>query len=273
MATPIDVDAWLNLLPARSLLHEVPSPAARRALAQMPASTTVAALETQIVRGRREGGIDAQACRDLGRAVRDTRRAIRTRGIVDIRPPRPNWIVPDSVGFALEGKSSNISTRKSRVGLFLERLAYEENRIASERRALLRAADLIAGSRSHPTWFYWYSPQTVDLVRRTSHETLFEMNSLMSRTMDSLGASASISTWEESIDVVSRRLPLGIAIAQGPTRRCAQLIRKLENLGVHALGGLTILSTDSMRFLQAVHLSTLEGCSNALRGALRPLVS
>ncbi len=202
---------------------------------------------------------------DLARAVRDLKRDLRGRDIRDVRPARSNWIVPDSVGFSLEGKSRDLARRKSHICGELEELACDRGRPAAQRRASQRVGELITASRSHPTWLYWYSPQTIALARRSSYETQFEVNQLATSTLRGLGIDVTISCWQEAIGVVSRRLPLGLVLANSPSRRCIQLVRKLERLGVLTVGGLTILSTDSLAFLRSIQLSTLEACSNALK--------
>jgi hypothetical protein len=206
-----------------------------------------------------------EAYSDLARAVGKLKRDLRSRDLRDVRPARPNWIVPDLVGFSLEGKGRKLASRKSHLCTSLGDLTYDGHRSPAQRKALERVAELITSSRSHPTWLYWYSPQTIALVRRSSYETRFEVNKLATETLRRMGIDTTIACWEEAIGVVSRRLPLGLVVANSPSRRCTHLIRNLERLGVLTLGGLTTMSTDSVEFLHSVKLKTLEACSNALK--------
>jgi hypothetical protein len=202
---------------------------------------------------------------DIMSAVRYLKRTLRGRDIRDVRPTRSNWIVADSVGFSLEGKSRDLSRRKLHISGELRYLAHDTDCSSQQTRALVRVADLIDASRSHPTWLYWYSPQTIAIARRSSHDTLFEVNDVVARTIRTIGVHTSISSWEECIGVTSRRLPIGLVMASSPSGRSVRLIRKLERAGVLTLGGLTVISTDSLDFLASLQLSTLENFSRALR--------
>lgn len=206
---------------------------------------------------------------NLTRAVTELKRQLRTRDIRTIRPARPNWIVPDTVGFSLEGKGQTLARRRLHVCTTLKKVKSNGHCSPAQSNALVRVADLIGCSASHPTWLYWYSPQTIALVRRASYQTRFEVNKLATDTLRSLGIATTIARWEEVIGVVSRRLPLSLVMVNSQSRRCSQLLRNLERLGVLTLGGLTIMSTDSSDFLRATKLQTLEACSNALRDGLR----
>lgn len=128
---------------------------------------------------------------------------------------------------------------------------------------------LLSDSDGFPTWMYWLSPSTVNLVRKASHDTMYEVNRLANEVTRDLGLLGTISTWERSIGLVTRRLPLGVVMAGATTRRTTGLLLKLERLGVGTLGGLTITSTDSMRFLERVQQETLEEVSSVLKGAHR----
>lgn len=275
MVTPIEasydlrVGDWLNLLPASCLHQYLVSPAAHRLLSSLRPTVSVSALEDLIAHHEVRTGRRLKSYSELARAVSNLKRALRGREIRDVRPTRSNWVVPDTVGFSLEGKSRYLASRKSHISAALTNLACQPASAPVQRQALRRVSSLVAKSRSHPTWLYWYSPQTIALVRRSSHQTLIETNQLAAKTISDLGFRTTISSWEESIGIVSRRLPLHLVMACNPSSRCIQLIRKFERLGISTIGGLTIVSTDSMAFLNAVQLGTLEACSSALKDGRR----
>lgn len=128
---------------------------------------------------------------------------------------------------------------------------------------------LLSDSEGFPHWLYWLSPSTIGLVRRANHETLYDINRLASSVTNGLGLSGTISTWEKGICIITRRLPIGVVMAGDRTRRSTGLLLKLEGLGIGTLGGLTIASTSSMRFLEQVRQRTLEEVSNVLRAVHR----
>lgn len=155
--------------------------------------------------------------------------------------------------------------RTEHICQVFEDLAADDDQLPNQRRALRRLSDLIRASRSHPNWLYWYSPQTIALARNANQQSLFELNQLAARTLNSLGLNVSIASWEEAIGVVARRLPLSLLLANEASQRSTRLIRKLEQLGISTLGGLTVLSTDSLDVLRVTRVGTLESCALALR--------
>lgn len=261
----LDTDDWLKMLPAVTLRQHLVSPRAQRLLSRLPREVTVADL-TETTWAEGGGGRQREETqRQFALAVRRLKRDIRSRDLDSIRPSRSNWIVPDAVGFRLEGRARTLTARSQRVRENLCEIALSPGRNHKQAQALRRVCELIATSKSHPTWLYWYSPQTVALARRANRDTLYELNGLATRTLRALNVDTSISAWEETIDVVSRRLPLCIVEAFEPTRRCKIALGKLESFGVTTLGGLTITSTDSLEFLNRVRLETLASCSSALK--------
>lgn len=250
----VTVDDWLRLLPATCLRQYASSPAALRVLSRTPDGVSVSDLIIEI-----------DQYPEICRAIGQLKRTLRTREILAIRPARNNWVVPDSLGFSIEGKARTMTGRTERICQLLEDLAEDHERLANQRRALLRLAELVSSSRGHPSWLYWYSPQTIALARKANHQSLFEVNQLAARTLNALGLKVTIASWEEAIGVVTRRLPLSLLLAHQPTQRSTRMIRKLEQLGVSTLGGLTILSTDSLDVLRVTKLGTLEACALALR--------
>jgi hypothetical protein len=255
----VGVEDWLRLLPATCLRQYVSSPAILRVISRQPNGVAVSDLSAEVDRYP-----------EIRRAVSQLKRALRSRDILEIRPVRNNWIVPDSLGFSIEGKGRTMARRSEHICQVLEDLAADQDQLVNHRRALRRLAELIGSSRGHPSWLYWYSPQTIALARNTNHQTLFEINQLATTTLKALGLDVTIASWEEAVGVVIRRLPLSLLLDHQPTRRSAGLIRKLEQCGVTTLGGLTVLSTDSLDALRVTRIGTLEACALALRDCYLP---
>lgn len=248
------IEDWLRLLPASCLRQYVSNAAGTATISRLPNGCSLADLSHEIERHT-----------ELRQALARLKRVLRSRDIEGVRPVRTNWIVPDSLGFCIEGKGRTLARRRDHLCNVLDDLAEDPEQSTTRRRALCRLAELIRASRAHPTWLYWYSPQTISLARSTSHQTLFEVNRLAALALNALGLDVTIASWEEAVGVVTRRLPISLLLEHHPTRRTTRLTTKLERCGISTLGGLTVLSTDSLDLLRATRFSTFESCAFAFR--------
>ena len=145
----------------------------------------------------------------IKRAVRLFERSVTTRSIEAVRPLNPAWVIPDSIGFAIEGRSRRLDRRRKTLLGQLQAVPRSCRFDRDQQRAVERVVKVINNIERFPHWLYWLSPAVVSLIRRSPSETLIEVNREAKQALRALKINASISTWQGSVGVVTRRLPLG----------------------------------------------------------------
>lgn len=269
-ANELSTTDWLQRIPARSLAYHVTGPGLQRQLAALPTDVYVADVQAAVEEpGSSLLDLSEENQVEASRAIRVYRRSTRTRKLEAIRPANPSWAIPDEVGFKLEGTSSQIGRRRTRLLAELAGLRESAVLDAAQERAVGRVSEVLHRIQSFPNFIYWYSPTVVNKVRRAAPQTLQEVNLSATYAVKSLGIECSISTWEDNLGVVSRRIPLGVVTVHLRSRKARNLIRQLESLGVKTLGGLAVASRDSSFFLGQIQMRTLQNLALALKGVHR----
>ncbi len=264
---------WLSKLPARCLAGNVEDERIKRRLVGLPLSVTIAELKLELTLRSHGPGMGFHYLQDRNAvrgAIRELERTLKTRGISEVRPRGRSWVIPDEVGFSVEGRSPDLSRRRETFLARLDEIGRASHEPAT-RRSLSRVVEVLSEVPALPNWLYWYSPATIHLVRAASHETLQEFNHCAALAVQKLEGAGSISTWEESVSVVARRLPVEIVNSFESSRRGRAFARRLSRTGITCLGGATVASTDSLYVLRRLRLGTLESLAGALRGGLREL--
>lgn len=266
-----NVKDWLRILPAASLARHVGIAALRDELLAMPRELSIEdiRLASEDPAWHSLYGVLSTKRRrtEVAGATRYFQRCLRTRSIEVVRPRGPSWVVPDSLGFRIEGASPSLARRRLKLLGRLDALAGTRSLTGAQRRAVRRVHGLLDGIEPYPTWLYWYSASTVRLARSASSESLQAVNREATLTLNDLVGRCTISTWEERLGVVTRRIPVGVMSPYLSSRRGRALMSRMEKLGIHTIGGVSVVSTDSLAFLSKVRVETMQSFAGALRGA------